>query len=94
MSRFTQFISVVILSIMLTACGSAINQESFSKIKNGMTKDEVINILGKPTESASMGMGAMSGTTLMWKSADKQISIQLINDKVVLKTLVDIKDKN
>lgn len=67
--------------LLLAACNK-VNQENFSKLKSGMTKTEVEQLLGAPTECG----GALGFTSCTWGEEGKGplISIQFGNDKVLL----------
>ena len=77
---------VLSLSIVLTGCERRISQENFQKIESGMTEAEVMEILGEPTEAASVGLGGWTGTTSTWKTEKGTIAIQFMNGKVAMKT--------
>lgn len=79
---------ILTLTVFLISCGSPISQKNFDKIKSGMSKNEVIQLLGEPTESTGMGLGEISGANLVWKSSEITITIQFINDKVAVKSLI------
>jgi hypothetical protein len=82
----------VSLSAFLLACGSKINPKNYAKIQNGMTMEEVKAILGSPTTSSTSGIGALSGTSAIWKSRDgTSISINFVNSKVLLKRFAEKK---
>jgi len=84
-NRAFRILAVLLLSIILVACGSRINQSNFDKIQNGMTKEEVTAILGSPTETSSINIGGLSGTSSTWKSESGEISIQFVNNRVQAK---------
>lgn len=67
--------------------GSKVNQKNYEKIQNGMTLEEVKNILGEPTNSSSAGIGPLSAATAEWKSKEgAMISLQFVNNKVKMRT--------
>jgi ABC-type uncharacterized transport system auxiliary subunit len=76
----------VALSAFLFGCLSKINQENYAKIENGMTMEQVKDILGEPTDSQTAGIGSLSGTSAVWKSDSVTINIKFVNGKVQLKT--------
>jgi len=76
---------IITLSLCILACGSKVNQTNFDKIKSGMSQAEVESIIGKPKNSASMGIGEFSGSTATWETNDAKIIIQFVNDKVKIK---------
>jgi hypothetical protein len=73
------------LLVLLVAC-SKVNQENFAKVQDGMTEQEVIGLLGKPTESNSVNVLGVSGTSSRWASGDTVITVRFVNGKVALKT--------
>ncbi|WP_285426302.1 hypothetical protein [Pseudomonas sp. efr-133-TYG-103a] len=75
--------SLALLSfcVLLAAC-SKINQENYSRIKAGMSKAEIEQLLGKPTECS----GALGMSSCTWGDQKTFISVQYAADKVVLHT--------
>ena len=71
--------------LVLAAC-SRITEENFSKIRNGMTEQEVYAILGSPAESSSTNVLGISGTSAKWSGGDASISVRFVNGKVALKS--------
>ncbi|MEJ2687162.1 MAG: DUF3862 domain-containing protein [Gammaproteobacteria bacterium] len=78
-------IAAAVLSLLLAACASKINQDNFNRIHTGMTVKQVKALLGKPTGSSSMALGGFSGTSATWKSRDGTITVQFLNDQVQAK---------
>ena len=76
---------IVAAMLLLTACGSKLSEENFDQIENGMAKEDVIDLLGKPTETSSLELGGLSGTSAVWDDGNKRITIQFINNKVKVK---------
>ncbi|MCZ6719168.1 MAG: outer membrane protein assembly factor BamE [Gammaproteobacteria bacterium] len=85
-------IAFLLMFVFLTACGPSINQENFDRIQPGMAEMEVLNILGEPTESSSMAIGTLSGTTSTWEDEKGKITIQFVNGKVKVKNFKKYKD--
>lgn len=65
--------------VLLAACGK-VNQDNYSKIKAGMPKAEVENLLGSPTECS----GAIGLTSCTWGDQKAFISVQFAGDKVMM----------
>jgi hypothetical protein len=82
---FRIFLPSILFTILLTGCGSKVTQDNFDKIKNGMTHQEVLAILGKPTETSQGDFAGLSTGTSTWKDKTGVIQIQMLNGKVVLK---------
>ncbi|MEM7016340.1 MAG: DUF3862 domain-containing protein [Pseudomonadota bacterium] len=85
MKKHIQKSVLVLLLIGLAAC-SKINQDNYNKVENGMTMEQVVAILGEPTEKSGGSIGGLSGSSATWKGEDMTISIQFVNDKVQLKS--------
>ena len=67
------------LCVFLAAC-SKINQENYSKLKSGMTKAQVEQLLGAPTECS----GALGMSSCTWGDEKSFISVQFAADQVLL----------
>ncbi|MDZ5604137.1 outer membrane protein assembly factor BamE [Pseudomonas sp. RP23018S] len=67
------------LCVVLTAC-SKINQENYARLKAGMSKAEVEQLLGTPTECS----GALGMTSCTWGDEKSFISVQYATDKVLM----------
>jgi outer membrane protein assembly factor BamE (lipoprotein component of BamABCDE complex) len=81
-----KFLPVMLFSLLLAACGGAVTQENYEKIRNDMSADEVNQILGEPTEVSSFGVGSLSATTSKWVGDTHTIVVAFANDKVKMKT--------
>ena len=75
---------ILILALALGAC-SKVSEENFSKVQVGMTEQEVVIILGSPTESDSVNLLGVSGTSWRWKNQNALASVQFVNGKVASK---------
>jgi hypothetical protein len=80
--RLRAFLAVLLL---LAGC-SKVTQENFNKIQDGMSEQEVIGLLGTPSESNSVNVLGMSGTSSRWSSNDATITVRFVNGKVALKS--------
>lgn len=68
------------LCLLLAACKDRLNQENYSRLKPGMLRTEVEQLLGKPTECS----GALGFSSCTWGDQQAFISIQFGGDKVLL----------
>jgi len=75
---------ILVLALALGAC-SKVSEENFAKIQVGMTEQEVVGILGSPTESDSINVLGVSGTAWRWTSRNAVASVQFVNGKVASK---------
>ena len=73
--------SIALLSfcVLLAACNK-INQENYSQIKAGMTKAEVEQLLGSPTDCS----GALGVSSCTWGDKNSFISVQYAGENVVM----------
>ena len=76
---------LVLASLVLVAC-SKVTQENFGRISEGMPEQEVMSLLGKPTESSSVQVLGVSGTSARWVGDDAVITVRFVNGKVRLKS--------
>jgi hypothetical protein len=86
-SRRLQPLGIVLAALLLTACGSKVSAENFQRIQTGMTQNEVVALLGEPTETSSVNIAGVSGGMASWKDGGTVISVQFLNDKVQAKQL-------
>ena len=75
----------LLVALAITAC-SKVTQENFAKIQDGMSEQEVISLLGAPTESNSINVLGVSGTSSRWAGRDAVINVRFVNGKVALKS--------
>jgi hypothetical protein len=75
---------ILALALALGAC-SKVTEENFAKVQVGMSEQEVVGILGSPTESDSVTILGVSGTAWQWKSGNAVASVQFVNGKVTSK---------
>jgi hypothetical protein len=80
-----RLLAVTALTLALAGCGSKLNEENFARIQDDMTEQQVIDLLGTPTETSSMGALGMSGTAAVWRDKNATINVQFVNGKVRLK---------
>jgi hypothetical protein len=72
-------------AVLIAAC-SKVTPDNFAKIQEGMSEQEVMALLGSPTESNSINVLGVSGTASRWAARDAVISVSFVNGKVALKT--------
>ena len=73
------------LALAVAAC-TKVNEENFAKVRDGMSEQEVHALLGSPTESSSMSVLGISGTSSKWVARDAVVTVQFVNGKVRLKS--------
>ena len=87
-----KFITTFLISAMiLVACSGKINMDNYNKISNGMTVEEVEQILGEGESNASSNFdlgeygGTISSEVMTWQSGTKVITITFTNGRVEFK---------
>lgn len=80
-------LAAVLAALALAACGSKVTAENFARIQTGMTQQEVVALLGEPTETSAVSIGGLSGGMSTWRDGNTTISVQFLNDKVQAKQL-------
>ncbi|SMF97016.1 SmpA / OmlA family protein [Methylomagnum ishizawai] len=69
------------LALGLAGCGSPVNQRNYDQLKMGMEFDQVVKLLGKPSECDAV----MAIKNCRWgKPPAATISVRFIADQVVL----------
>ena len=84
---------LAIFAALLIAACSRVTQENFLKLQEGMTEEEVISLLGRPTESNSVNLLGVSGTASRWVGRDAVIAVRFVNGKVAFKSFDKPGDK-
>lgn len=100
LSVIKQLLLVTLISLL--GCASmGVTRSNFNKIDYGMTEQEVLAILGEPTESTTVGgstfgFGAVfgvdnvTGTNMLWRTpTGTLVTIQFVNNKVRAKTFTN-----
>ena len=77
--------AIVFAGLLLLAACARITQENYAKIQEGMSEQEVIAVLGNPTESQSISVLGVSGTAARWVGNDAVVTVQFVNGKARLK---------
>jgi SmpA/OmlA family protein len=85
-------VAALLLALIIAAC-SKVNQENFLKVQEGMSEEEVISLLGRPTESNSVNVLGVSGTASRWVAGDTAITVRFVNGKVAFKSFDEAGDK-
>ncbi|MFR0674141.1 outer membrane protein assembly factor BamE [Enterobacterales bacterium AW_CKDN230030176-1A_HGKHYDSX7] len=72
-------LTVLSLCVALAAC-SKLTQENYAKLETGMTRVQVEQLLGKPTECS----GALGISSCTWGDENRFVSVQFASDRVVM----------
>jgi hypothetical protein len=82
-------LAVAFVAAVLAGCAAKVSMENYDKVAKGMTLAEVEGLLGKGEKQASAGLSigsfGASVETIVWKADDKQITVQFVDGKVVMK---------
>jgi outer membrane protein assembly factor BamE (lipoprotein component of BamABCDE complex) len=74
------------LALILTGCGSKLNQENLNKVETGMSEKQVQELLGKPTSTETAEAFGLSATTYVYKNGDVEVRVIFANHQVISKT--------
>jgi len=72
-------LTLLVLSLLLCAC-NALTQENFAKVQIGLGREEVVGLIGKPSECSRNVIGEVCH----WQDGQRQASVTFVADKVVL----------
>lgn len=93
MRRFFLYGFLIFFLLIISACKKDLQQD-FSKIQPGMTYNQVVGILGKPSEVNSITIDGFSGTSATWRNQNIAIIVEFINDKVQIKAITNNNSKD
>ena len=82
---FHRVTALFLLLFVLAACGSKVSENNYAKIEIDMTEEQVKSLLGAPTESSSINVGGLSGTSSKWVAKEGTVNVQFLNGKVKAK---------
>lgn len=69
----------VVMMLALSAC-SRLTVENYDKLKEGMTYEEVTNLIGKPTECTE----ALMIRHCEWRDGERTVSVSFLGGKATL----------
>ncbi len=79
-------IGVALLVMLLSAC-SKITMANYHKLSSGMTRSEVVAILGEPTESSAGSLLGLEGEVAKWEEGKLRINATFVNQKLAMHSL-------
>ena len=92
---YNKSIGTMIFVCLFWGCStvSELTYRNFVKVENGMTEQEVVDILGEPTEVTSVsldpgmvgnmfGIKELAGTHMIWKTDKAKANVILVGGKV------------
>jgi len=80
-------ISICLIFFIVLTVGCDQPRVKFDQIKVGMTRSEVIKLLGEPQQSEAKTLGSWTGEVLRWRYGDQTIILQINHDRVEGKQL-------
>jgi hypothetical protein len=86
LSQTLRCIFAGLLLLLLAAC-SKISVENYQKLSLGMSRTEVVALLGEPTQSDASDLLGVSGETAVWQHGDIKIEATLINKKLIARSM-------
>ena len=72
--------------LMLVAC-SKITAENYQKISTGMSRAEVVALIGEPTQTETGSVLGIKGETATWHNGKVSINAQFVNEKLLTHTM-------
>ena len=93
MKKALRTLLAALMAALIVAACSKVNQENFLKIQEGMSEQEVIKLLGRPTESNSVNVLGISGTASRWVAGDTVVTVRFVNGQVAFKSFDKAGDK-
>lgn len=85
-----RLVTLAVLTGMLMLAGcSRVSKENYDRVQDGMTTQQVIDILGQPSDKSTkggevLGLGG-STTTMTWRHGQQTITARFVNDKLISK---------
>lgn len=76
----------LLAALLIVACSRA-TPENYARIKPGMHREQVYEILGKPDEIAATGAGMLSVSAETWKGRHSTIRVTFNNGRVALRSI-------
>jgi len=77
---------LAVAAFMLAGC-SKLTMDNYTKVKTGIEYSQVVAIIGKPDSCSE----ALFVKSCIWGNEQKNITVNLVSDKVMLATCTNIK---
>ncbi|MBE9608081.1 outer membrane protein assembly factor BamE domain-containing protein [Chitinilyticum piscinae] len=78
---------LALTALLLLAACSKITAENYQKVKSGMSRAEVVAILGEPTQSDAGSLLGIEAESASWQNGKLAISGQFVNGKLLTHTM-------
>lgn len=76
-----------IAALLLVAACSSVTAENYAKVRSGMSRAEVYDILGQPDEVTGGGVGPLTFSSEIWNGRKQTIGVTFSGDTVALKSI-------
>ncbi|QLG89753.1 hypothetical protein HQ393_16715 [Chitinibacter bivalviorum] len=76
-----------VLIVSLVAC-SKVSAKNYQKLNAGMSRAEVLAILGEPDSSKSVDLLGVRGESVQWQSGEVKIEANFVNDTLLSRQLI------
>lgn len=82
----------ILICLFMISC-TKVNNANFEKVQEGMSIEEVVGILGEPTNNSEIDLSFVSGAAAKWvdEKTGRTIKVQFLNGKVKFKQFEDAK---
>ncbi|WP_410500175.1 DUF3862 domain-containing protein [Chitinibacter sp. S2-10] len=84
--KWGQGLCLTLLAFALIAC-SKITAENYQKIETGMSRAQVVEILGEPTQTQTSNLVGIASEQAVWESGKVKITATLVNDTVLIRNM-------
>lgn len=85
--RISRVLASTVLTLGLLAC-SKVTAENYQKISTGMSRAEVVALLGEPSTSHASSLLGVTGESAVWESGKVKIEATFVNDALLTRQLV------
>jgi hypothetical protein len=82
-----QRLLVLAVLCLLAAC-SKITAENYQKMSAGMSRAEVVAIMGEPTQTEAGSLLGIQGETATWQNGSMSVNAQFVNGQLLTHTMV------
>lgn len=82
MAALKYIIVAILTATGLCACEGQVTAANFERVQTGMSREEVVHILGEPDETTGVAIANFSGQAATWTDGKDRITVQFVNNKV------------
>ncbi len=101
MFRYKLISCFILLAVLMSSCATTppLTYSNFTRVQDGMTEQEVMDILGEPTKVTSgsldtgigsvLGLDKLSGTNMIWVTEEAKADVLFFKGKVKSKNFTN-----